>query len=204
MVPISLVLLLPITAFSPFTIGSVTDALPVELTNFTAAKNGSAVNLKWSTASEQNNAYFNVERSADGVSFSAIGKVNGAGNSSSTLNYSFADNSPLAGKNFYRLRQVDLDDQFALSSIVSVNMSVNAGVSLYPNPVTNQALVQYPKAVKGAGYRVVAMDGRIMKSGILQENSTQMNLNLGGLQSGSYVLVITNNGEQYQQRIQKQ
>ena len=134
----------------------------------------------------------------------AIGKVNGAINSSSTLNYSFADNSPLAGKNFYRLRQVDLDGQFALSSIVSVNMSVNSSVSLYPNPVTNTALLQYPKAVKGAGYRVVAMDGRVMKSGILQENSTQMNLNLGGLQSGTYVLIINNNGEQYQQRIQKQ
>ena len=59
------------TSFSPFTIGSVTDALPVELTNFSAAKNGNAVNLKWTTASEQNNAYFNVERSADGVSFSS-------------------------------------------------------------------------------------------------------------------------------------
>ena len=162
------------------------------------------LDLNWSTASEQNNAYFNVERSADGVSFSAIGKVNGAINSSSTLNYSFTDNSPLAGKNFYRLRQVDLDGQFALSSIVSVNMSVNSTVSLYPNPVTNSALLQYPKAVKGAAYRLVAMDGRIMKSGILQEHSTQMNLNLGGLQSGSYVLIINNNGEQYQQRIQKQ
>jgi len=195
---------LPIQAFSPFTVGSVTGALPVELTNFTAAKNGNAVNLKWSTASEQNNAYFNVERSADGVSFSTIGKVNGAGNSSSTLNYSFTDNSPLAGKNFYRLRQVDFDGEFDLSAIVSVNMSVNSSISLYPNPVTNTALLWYPKAIKGAAYRLVAMDGRIMKSGILQENSTQMNLNLGGLQSGSYVLIINNNGEQYQQRIQKQ
>ncbi len=192
------------SAFSPFTLGSITVGLPVELTKFSAAKNGSAVKLSWTTASEQNNAYFNVERSADGVSYSVIGKVNGAINSSAVLNYSFNDNSPLAGKNFYRLRQVDLDGQFALSSIVSVNMSVNSSVSLYPNPVSNTALLQYPKAVKGAAYRVVAMDGRIMKSGILQENSTQMNLNLGGLQSGTYVLIINNNGEQYQQRIQKQ
>ncbi len=193
-----------LATFSPFTIGDVSGTLPVELSKFSAAKNGSVVKLSWTTASEQNNAYFKVERSADGVSFSAIGKVNGAINSSAALNYSFNDNSPLAGKNFYRLRQVDLDGQFALSAIVSVNMSVKSKVSLYPNPVSNTALLQYPKAVKGAAYRVVAMDGRIMKSGILQENSTQMNLNLSGMQSGTYVLIINNNGEQYQQRIQKQ
>ena len=194
-----------VVTFSPFTIGDVSGALPVELTKFAAAKKGSEVSLNWTTASEQNNAYFIVERSADGFSFSAIGKVNGAINSSSTLNYNYNDNSPLAGKNFYRLRQVDLDGQFALSSIVSVNMSVNSSsVSLYPNPVLNQALVQYPKAVKGATYRIVSMDGRVMQTGILQENSTQMNITMGGLKSGVYVLIINNNGEQYQQRIQKQ
>ncbi len=192
------------TTFSPFTVGSAQDVLPVSLASFTASKQGASVDLKWTTASEQNNAYFTVERSADGVSFSAIGKVNGAGNSSSTLNYSYTDNNPLAGKNFYRLRQVDFDGQFDISAIVSVNLSVTSKVSLYPNPVSNTALLQYPKAVKGAGYRLVAMDGRVMKSGILQENSTQMNLNLSGMQSGTYVLIINNNGEQYQQRIQKQ
>jgi hypothetical protein len=192
------------TAFSPFTVGSAQNVLPVTLTGFTARKDGEAVKLSWSTESEQNNAYFNIERSADGVSFSSIGKVNGAGNSSQTLNYKFTDNSPLAGKNFYRLRQVDLDGQFDLSAIVSVNMLASAALSFYPNPVQSQALVQYPKATRTADYKVVSIDGRIMKSGKLQENSTQMNLNLSELKSGSYILIINNNGEQYQQRIQKQ
>jgi len=194
-----------LTGFSPFTLGSTTESLPVVLTGFTAAKNANAVDLSWNTESEQNSAYFNVERSADGVNFAAIGKVNSAGNSTQTIKYKFTDNSPLAGRNYYRLRQVDLDGQFALSSIVSVNMSVNSSsVSLYPNPVLNQAQVQYPKAVKGAAYKIVSMDGRVMQSGILQENSTQMNITMGGLKSGVYVLIINNNGEQYQQRIQKQ
>ena len=192
------------TAFSPFIVGSSQNVLPVTLTGFTARKDGEAIKLSWSTESEQNNAYFNIERSADGVSFSSIGKVNGAGNSSQTLNYKFTDNNPLAGKNFYRLRQVDLDGQFDLSSVVSVNMLSSSALSFYPNPVQSQALVQYPKATKSADYKVVSIDGRVMKSGKLQENSTQMNLNLSELKRGSYVLIINNNGEQYQQRIQKQ
>jgi hypothetical protein len=192
------------TSFSPFTIGSSQNVLPVTLTDFTARKDGEAVNLNWTTKSEQNNAYFNIERSADGVSFSSIGKVNGAGNSSQTLNYNYTDKSPLSGKNFYRLRQVDLDDRFVLSSIVSVNMQTSSALNLYPMPVQSQAFVQYPKATRNANYRIVSIDGRIVKSGKLQENSTQMSLNLGELKSGNYVLIINNNGKQYQQRIQKQ
>jgi hypothetical protein len=71
-------------------------------------------------------------------------------------------------------------------------------------PVQRQAFVQYPKATRNANYRIVSIDGRIVKSGKLQENSTQMSLNLGELKSGNYVLIINNNGKQYQQRIQKQ
>jgi len=193
-----------ISTFSPFTIGSVTAALPVELSNFSAARNGNDVKLSWTTQSERNNAYFDVQRSADGVGFSSIGKVNGAGNSSLAVNYNFTDNNPLAGRSYYRLRQVDYDEQFAYSPIVSVNGGESKALSVYPNPVADQMMVQYPKAFKGAGYRVIAMDGRVMKSGILQENSNQMIINTSSLNRGSYILVINNNGDQYQQKIQKQ
>jgi hypothetical protein len=193
-----------IAAFSPFTVGSAEGVLPVTLTSFTATKNGDAVKLSWETASEQNSAYFDVERSADGVSFSSIGKVNAAGNSSTAQKYNFTDNNPAGGRNFYRLRQVDLDAQYEYSKTVSVNMAANAAVNLYPNPVQNNVMVEYPKVGKGATYRVVAMDGRVMQNGVLQENSTQQNISLGNLQRGQYILTINNNGQQYNQKVVKQ
>src|SRR5206468_6469255 len=57
--------------------------LPITLTNFTATKNKSSVLLNWQTASEQNNAYFSIERSNNGHNnFKEIGRVNSKGNSS--------------------------------------------------------------------------------------------------------------------------
>lgn len=194
-----------VTTFSPFTIGTAQlFALPVTFTSFTGLKDGNSVRLNWETSSEQNSAYFDVERSSDGVNFSSIGKVNAAGNSATLRKYGFTDNNPATGRNFYRLRQVDLDDQFEYSKTISVNMAANAAVSIYPNPVQSNMMVEYPKVGKGAIYKVLSVDGRVMQSGTLQENSSQQNINLSNLQRGNYLLVIQNDGQQYVQKIQKQ
>jgi|GEM_PF-7035577 len=193
-----------IVTFSPFTVGSVDGALPVTFLSFTATRNEEVVKLNWETGSEQNSAYFNVERSSDGTNFSTIGKVNAAGNSSTIVKYNFTDNNPAAGRNFYRLRQVDLDAKFDYSKTVSLNMSAVSSVSIYPNPVVSNVMVEYPKAGKGASYKIISMDGRIMQSGILQENSTQQNISLGNLQRGQYILTINNNGQQNNHKLLKQ
>jgi hypothetical protein len=193
-----------VATFSPFVIASSLDALPVTFTSFTALKDGNAVRLGWETSSEQNSAYFDVERSTDGVTFTSIGRVNAAGNSASLRRYSFTDNNPATGRNFYRLRQVDLDAQFAFSKTISVNMAPNAAVAIYPNPVLSNMMVEYPKVGKGAIYKVVSVDGRVMQSGPLQENSSQQNINISNLQRGNYILVIQGEGQQYVQKIMKQ
>jgi hypothetical protein len=193
-----------IATFSPFSVGSAESILPVTFTSFTGLKDAGSVRLNWETSSEQNSAYFDVERSADGVNFSSIGKVNAAGNSATLRKYSFTDNNPATGRNFYRLRQVDLDAQFEYSKTISVNMAANAAVTIYPNPVQSNMMVEYPKVGKGAIYKVVSVDGRVMQSGVLQENSSQQNINLGNLQRGNYILLIQNDGQQYVQKIQKQ
>ena len=99
--------------------------LPVTLTSFTAVKQVNSVQLKWNTASEQNNSYFDVQRSTDGKAFLNIGKVSGAGNSNASLNYYFTDKNPASGVNYYRLNQVDYDGKSALINPVSVNMGFN-------------------------------------------------------------------------------
>lgn len=96
--------------------------------------------VSWSTASEQNNAGFEVERSEDGVVFQSIGKVNGNGNTSTPSYYAFNDSKVEAGvRYFYRIRQTDLDGRSRNSIIVNaILLSGNSFlVEVRPNPVRN-------------------------------------------------------------------
>ncbi|HRG07082.1 MAG TPA: hypothetical protein PLJ08_00780, partial [Cyclobacteriaceae bacterium] len=98
-----------ITSFSPITLGSsgLDNPLPVELLSFTATAENEKVNLKWVTASELNNDFFTVQHSTDGVEFTSLGNVNGQGTKQSATTYNFVDDSPMAGINYYRLKQTD-------------------------------------------------------------------------------------------------
>ena len=78
--------------------------------------------LTWSTASEQNNDYFYIERSLDGFSWTRIVEKNGSGNSSYQIDYSAVDNQPFLGINYYRLTQVDYDGQRESFDIIAVNV----------------------------------------------------------------------------------
>ncbi len=98
--------------------------VPVKLTSFTGQLNNKVVHLNWKTAGEQNSAYFDVMRSADGSTFSAIGRLNAAGNTSGTSNYALTDVSPKAGLNYYQLKQVDLDGTSSLSGIVLIKNGI--------------------------------------------------------------------------------
>ena len=116
--------------------------LPVTLTSFTAKKEATAIELKWNTASEQNNSHFDVQRSVDGVTFSNLGKVNGAGNSTAPLAYYFTDNSPASGTNYYRLSQVDFDGKTTLSNPVSVNLGFGKStMQVYALPNSSNVIV---------------------------------------------------------------
>ena len=115
--------------------------LPVLLTSFSATvEKNSSVILKWQTANEQNSDYFQIERSEDGQTFKSIDRVVAAGNSALPRNYTFTDKSPKVGgqsKIVYRLKQVDIDQNYFYSEIVSVKLSTSK-ISMYtlaPNVV---------------------------------------------------------------------
>ncbi|MFI5218484.1 MAG: hypothetical protein ACHQNT_03265 [Bacteroidia bacterium] len=96
-----------------------TSPLPVELANFSAACKNNFVRLVWQTASEINNDYFSIWRAADAINFSVIGKIKGAGNSTSIKNYEWIDEQPINGKSYYRLQQTDFDGQMEFSEVIS-------------------------------------------------------------------------------------
>ncbi len=125
--------------------------LPVTLTTFTAKANkAGTVNLVWSTASEKDNAYYDVTRSSDGIDFSTIAKVTGSGTSNTLQNYNYTDTKPVAGTNYYRLKQVDNDGKSALSKIVSATVGLGNGnltVSVAAN--RNTVKVNYTAVAAG-------------------------------------------------------
>jgi hypothetical protein len=123
------------------TTGSITagncSSLPVELISFAAVELNSMIELKWSTASEINNAGFEVQRSKDGVQFENLQFVDGNGNSQETLEYNFIDKDAKLGERyFYRLRQIDFDGKFEFSDIIKASLNEDATVigDIYPNP----------------------------------------------------------------------
>ncbi|MFI5173022.1 MAG: hypothetical protein ACHQFW_11560, partial [Chitinophagales bacterium] len=108
--------------------------LPVELISFTAVVSANINILSWATANEINNQWFNVQRSNTGQSFSQIGNIAGAGNSSTENNYSFIDENPFSGINYYRLQMVASDGSYEYSNIISITNNNAFGFTVYPNP----------------------------------------------------------------------
>ncbi|WKN46060.1 T9SS type A sorting domain-containing protein [Tunicatimonas pelagia] len=149
------------------TMGSTTAAnpLPVEFLEFTAEAQRFSVLLKWKTASEENNDFFEVQRSKDGKSWEAIGVVDGAGNSTTVLSYSYKDENPLVGTIYYRLRQVDFDGRFEHSKTASVEVDgfspLNTSVldiRVFPNPTKGVITLQVEGLPSGAVATVKLID----------------------------------------------
>ncbi|MDO7849815.1 IPT/TIG domain-containing protein [Hymenobacter sp. M29] len=125
--------------FSEFYLTGAGSPLPVQLTAFTAtlAPSQTTVQLAWATASEQNSAAFEVERSLSGTSFERIGTVAAAGSSSTSRSYALLDARLPADATtlYYRLRQVDQDGTASYSPVRTVALTgAAAGLALFPNP----------------------------------------------------------------------
>lgn len=167
---------------------SVVTILPVKWTYFTAVCDGSQPLLEWGTTNETNNSHFIVERSDDGIRWSAIGKVQGAGNSGISHKYQFRDSTSSATPH-YRLRQVDLDGNAYYSKIVMADCGTSDAnkITVFPNPARD---VVYLKEVPlGSQYRLMDIKGRLVRSGLVQNTNTTIPLN--GLPAGSYFLHVT-------------
>ena len=106
-------------------------SLPIELLYFNGVAHGRVNNLYWSTASENNNDYFNIEKSSDDEIWVDIDKQKGAGNSSTQLYYSFSDNNVEKIINYYRLKQTDYDGNFKYSDIISIDNRDNDSKEIY-------------------------------------------------------------------------
>ena len=104
---------------------TVVSGLPIELLYFNGVVFETGNKLYWSTASEDNNDYFNIEKTRDGKIWNSISNMKGAGNSSTQLYYSFVDEDVENIINYYRLKQTDYDGKFKYSEIISIDNRAN-------------------------------------------------------------------------------
>ena len=115
--------------------------------NFTAAPIPGGVKLYWSTASEVDNDYFTLERSCDGLNFEAVDNIDGSGNTSQPVQYTYTDESPVGGINYYRLSQTDFEGAQKTFDPISVKIDDDAAilsvVNIYPNPFNGDFLLTY-------------------------------------------------------------
>lgn len=167
------------------------EPLPVTLTSFTSTQQGDRLLLSWQTQSELNNNHFTLERSFDGINFSEIARVSGAGNSSSASSYSYFDNASFgADFVYYRLSQTDFDGTHKNLKVISVGVSVIASdIQVYPNPARNNSTIQIAGAPLGTNWSLSSISGQVIRKGSFLES---FEIRTQGLKTGTYLLKLSN------------
>jgi hypothetical protein len=155
---------------------NVTTVLPVKLISFNGKKAGRNIDLNWSVTEEVNTAFYAVERSADGIDFSAIGKLstNNQGIGLGTeKNYSYTDLSPIEGSNYYRLRIVDNDEKYTYSPITRIAYHEKTSVTIFPTVNTGGNIYLRTAAnLKSASVELYDLTGKKLQEIKLQTNIT--------------------------------
>ncbi len=176
-------------SFSRFTLGSKLaglNPLPVEFINFDVVQVDKTAELNWSTATEQNSSYFNVEHSIDGVNFETIGTVEAAHLSYSVKNYSAVHNRPIDGLNYYRITEYDYNGDFQSTEVKTLLFNSELNFSFYPNPANNLINVitteDLPYTIE-----LVDVSGQVVYSNKFT-SSAKINLDRNLISAGVYTL----------------
>jgi len=175
-------------AIANFGLGNT--ATPVTLMAFEAHKKDNTALLVWATATEQDNSGFEVERSSDGRSWSAIGFVasqSETGKSTLKLDYSYTDKNPLNGRNYYRLKQTDHNGNYAYSGVQMLSIVTTRKVDIYPNPATTS--VSLSGLTGNESIYVYNASGQVVKQ--LKAEKELVQIALDNLVPGMYYINIT-------------
>jgi hypothetical protein len=164
--------------------------LPIELISFEGIRKEDHVELTWATASEENNAGFEIERAyknGPGLEWKMIDFVEGNGTTTDVQTYSYDDVQPFQGTNYYRLKQLDFDGQFEYSDVISVDFGRGSDifkVKISPNPARTQLTIE-----NGIG-RVAIFNilGQPVKN--IQVTNASYAISLEDLPNGQYIIRV--------------
>lgn len=171
---------------------------PIRLTSFTAHAEQKYNLLKWTTETEEDNAYFSIQRSADGQNFIEIGRVAGNGTTTAITDYQFSDNQPFSPLSYYRLQQVDFDGKSSFSDIVSVvRKDVDSFdiISFGPNPNQGEMEVIISDIQSSSvDYIITNINGNILAQNSLTtiKGLNTFKVNMTDSPAGIYFISIVN------------
>jgi len=185
--------------------------LPITLLSFTATKQGSDALIQWSTETELNSNYVDVERSTNATDFDKVGSVTASGNTNTVQNYQYSDPlNGLSGIVYYRLKEVDIDGQVNYSKIIALHLdgsSVSANFSVYPNPfISGVKIIATSDKVQEGTVHIFNISGqKVMSQSVtLQQGQNVLPFsNLSNLQSGVYIVQLITNNNTISQKIIK-
>jgi hypothetical protein len=179
-----------VTTINNLTIRSGTLALSLD--EFYGSINTSRAALYWETASETNTAFFEVQHSLDGLEYSAVGRVQAAGNAVSATQYQFSQPDPPSGNNYYRLRMVNENGSYTFSNVLMLNNAITAErLHIFPNPSTGQLHVNISSLQGGSGLIIISdLGGRsVLHMPVsISPGSNAYTLNVADLPAGLYFL----------------
>ena len=192
-------------ATTPLIIPAASAPLPVTYYDLRTKSNAEAktVLVSWATAAETGNDFFEIQRSADALTYTALGRVKGTGTTTARQEYRFLDEAPAPGWNYYRLRQVDLDGTESLSRAVAVlsETGLDAALTVFPNPAQGVVSLRLPAGQLIWQVSVVGLNGQRQQMPVANSNQ----IDVGTLPAALYLLdVQTTTGQLLRQRLLKQ
>ncbi len=162
--------------------------LPITYTKFTATQSQQYITLNWQTATELNNRYFAIERSSNGTSYSSIAQVNSIGTGATVHDYAYTDKLPVAGTNYYRLKQVDADGKYSYSKTVSINYLKPSSIQLFPNPAKDKLTVKGLNAAITSTISVLDVQGKTLLQFTVK--AATYTFSIHNLAPGTYIVRI--------------
>lgn len=160
--------------------------LPVEWISYKVTKKGNSNLISWTVIENNANKEYVIERSQDGSSFEQIGTQENEGAHNERHDYTFSDNKPFVGLNYYRIKQIDQDGSFIFSNLMVIESSLRKKTSIYPNPFRDIIIMDSDYI---SSWNITNLYGQVIKSG------DEKQIDTADIPSGIYFLQIVNGFE---------
>jgi len=171
--------------------------LPIYISNFEGKAVEKGVELTWNVVAEQDGKEFEVLRFDSRMSNEEVlGKV--ALTDQRIGKYTFLDENPLLGTNYYQLKQIDIDGTYTKSKIVAVNPGIISGTVIAPNPAQDYVNIQFSSRTAGTSdVTIYNLAGQPVSNASIRitEGKNSHRLNVKKLGGGHYFMKINHGGE---------
>lgn len=169
--------------------------LPIHMNSFTAIKKANNTEINWE-ASLDRESYFEIQRSGDGANFATIGSIHESTGSNGISNhYTFTDESPLDGVNYYRIAYTETGGARLFTKIVAVSFAQSSRIKIYPNPVTRNTQflrIELPSGITGkTEIRILSTTGQVVSQQRFGSNNTVLLADgISQLPAGQYIIQV--------------